>query len=228
MTAWNFADVWEAVADELPGAPSLTHGGRTLRWSEFDHRADNVARWLLGAGLARQDKVALYLYNCPEYLEATFASYKIGLVPINTNYRYADDELVYLWDNADAAAVVFHGTFVERIEGVRHRVPGVCSWLWVDDGTATCPAWATPYEEAAETTGLPAAGGGHQRVRPPWDRTPDDLHLLYTGGTTGMPKGVMWRQDDLFARLNGGGSGATRPRAASATSTRSSGATGRG
>ncbi len=205
MTAWNFADVWEAVADELPDAPALTHGDRTLRWSEFDHRADNVARWLLGAGLARQDKVALYLYNCPEYLEATFASHKIGLVPINTNYRYADDELVYLWDNADAAAVVFHGTFVERIEGVRHRVPAVRGWLWVDDGTAACPAWATPYEEAAETTGLPAPDGGHRRVRAPWDRSPDDLHLLYTGGTTGMPKGVMWRQDDLFARLNGGG-----------------------
>jgi fatty-acyl-CoA synthase len=204
VSQWNFADVWEAVADGLPDAPALVHGDRTLSWREFDLRADDVGRWLLGAGVGEQDTVALYLYNCPEYLESTFAAYKVGLVPINTNYRYADDELVYLWENADAVAVVFHGVFVERIEGIRHRVPGVRSWLWVDDGTASCPAWATPYEEAAGTTGGSGAAG-HPRVRAPWGRGPDNLHMLYTGGTTGMPKGVMWRQDDLFARLNGGG-----------------------
>ena len=144
--------------------------------------------------------MALYLYNCSEYLEATFACFKIGLVPINTNYRYADDELVYLWENADSVAVVFHGAFVERIEGIRDRVPAVRSWLWVDDGTAACPDWAVPYEEAAG-----ARSPWTERVRPPWGRSPDDLYMLYTGGTTGMPKGVMWRQDDLFARLNSAG-----------------------
>jgi len=204
VSSWNFADVWETVAEELPDAPALVHGSHTLSWREVDQRADNVGRWLLGAGVAAQDKVALYLYNCSEYLEATYAAYKIGLVPINTNYRYADDELVYLWENADTVAVVFHGVFVERIEGIRDRVPGVRSWLWVDDGTVTCPSWAVPYEEAAETTGAPGPAG-HERVRAPWGRGPDDIHMLYTGGTTGMPKGVMWRQDDLFARLNGGG-----------------------
>jgi fatty-acyl-CoA synthase len=204
VSTWNFADVWETVADQLGDAPALVHGDHVRTWSEFDRRADNVARWLLGAGVTTQDKVALYLHNCPDYLETCFAAYKVGLVPINTNYRYADDELVYLWENADAVAVVFHGTFVERIEGIRDRVPGVRSWLWVDDGTATCPPWAVPYEEAAETTGAPGPAG-HERVRAPWGRGPDDIHMLYTGGTTGMPKGVMWRQDDLFARLNGGG-----------------------
>ena len=204
VSKWNFADVWEAVADELPDAPALIQGSHTRTWREFDQRADNVGRWLLGAGVAEQDKLALYLYNCADYLEASYAAYKIGLVPINTNYRYADDELVYLWENADTVAVVFHGVFVERIEGIRDRVPGIRSWLWVDDGTATCPPWAVPYEEAAETTGIIGAAG-HERVRAPWGRGPDDLHMLYTGGTTGMPKGVMWRQDDLFSRLNGSG-----------------------
>ena len=204
MSKWNFADVWEAVAEEVPDAPALVHGDRTRTWREFDGRADRVGRWLLGAGVAEQDKLALYLYNCSEYLEATFAAYKVGLVPINTNYRYADDELVYLWENADTVAVVFHGVFVERIEGIRDRVPGVRSWLWVDDGTASCPPWAVPYEEAAGTSGAPGPAGD-ERVRAPWGRGPDDLHMLYTGGTTGMPKGVMWRQDDLFARLNGSG-----------------------
>jgi fatty-acyl-CoA synthase len=202
MSAWNYADVWETVADVLPDAPALTHGDRTRTWSELDGRADNLAAWLLGAGVGRQDKVALYLTNCSEYLEATFATYKVSLVPINTNYRYADDELVYLWENADTVAVVFHGTFASRIEQIRDRVPRVRSWLWVDDGSGRCPTWAHPYEEAASGAARTGAGG---RVTAPWGRGPDDVHMLYTGGTTGMPKGVMWRQDDLFARLNGQG-----------------------
>ena len=144
MSKWNFGDVWETVAEALPDAPALTHGSHTVTWSELDRRADNVARWLLGSGVAHQDKLALYLYNCSEYLEATFACFKLGLVPINTNYRYADEELTYLWENADTVAVVFHGAFVDRIEGIRDRVPGVRSWLWVDDGTGACPSWAAP------------------------------------------------------------------------------------
>ena len=183
MSQWIIADVWETVADVLPDAPALSHGGLTTTWSELDQRAEHVARWLLAKDVRHQDKVALYLYNGPEYLEATFACLKLGLVPINTNYRYADDELVYLWENADTVAVVFHGTFVERIQGIRHRLPGIRSWLWVDDGTAPCPGWAVPYEEAASTFGPPG------RLLVPWPRTPDDVYMLYTGGTTGMPRG---------------------------------------
>ena len=199
MSKWNFGDVWEAVADVQPEAPALTHGTRTLTWGELDRGADNLARWLLSAAVAAQDKVALYLYNCSEYLEATFACFKIGLVPVNTNYRYADDELVYLWENAEAVAVIFHGAFTDRIEGIRQRLSHVRSWLWVDDGTAPCPPWAVPYQEATETV------GDGERVRAPWGRSPDDIYMLYTGGTTGLPKGVMWRHDDLFARLNSAG-----------------------
>jgi acyl-CoA synthetase (AMP-forming)/AMP-acid ligase II len=202
VSTWNYGDVWEAVADTLPDAPALTHGKDTRTWAELDRRADNVARWLLRAGVEPQDKVALYLYNCSEYLEATFACFKVALVPINTNYRYADDELVYLWENADTVAVVFHGSFVDRIEGIRERAAGVQSWLWIDDGTAPCPEWAVAYEVAAATEGGP---GEPHRVAAPWGRSPDDVYMLYTGGTTGMPKGVMWRHDDLFARLNSAG-----------------------
>jgi fatty-acyl-CoA synthase len=199
VTDWKFADVWEVAAHVTPEAPAVAQGARHLTWGAFDQRADGVASWLLSLGVVRQDKVALYTYNCPEYLEATFAATKVGLVPVNTNYRYADDELVYLWDNADAVAVVFHGAMVERIEGLRARVPGVRGWLWVDDGSGDCPDWAVPYEEAAAG----AAPGAHTTA--PWGRRGDDLIMLYTGGTTGMPKGVMWRQDDLFARMNAAG-----------------------
>jgi fatty-acyl-CoA synthase len=196
MPGWNFADVWETVAHQVPDAPAQVHGDRRITWAEFDRRANGVARALLDAGVEEQDKVAQYLYNGVEYLESMFGAFKAGLAPINTNYRYLDDELVYLWDNGDVVAVVFHGSFAERIEGIRTQVPMVRLWLWVDDGAGDCPAWATPYETAAEA-------GTSEAVEGPWGRNGDHLLLLYTGGTTGMPKGVMWRQDDLFRTLVG-------------------------
>ena len=193
MSDWNYADVWEIVADVQPDSIAVTQGDRNVAWRDFDHGADGIAQFLLDLNAVQQDKVAIYLYNSPEYLQTTFAAVKVGLVPVNTNYRYGDDELSYLWANADAIAVVFHGAFADRIEGILERVPGVKGWLWVDDGTGPCPDWATPYEDAAKS----AIG----RVSAPWGRSGNDLYMLYTGGTTGMPKGVMWRQDDLFARL---------------------------
>jgi 3-oxocholest-4-en-26-oate---CoA ligase len=169
------------------------HGDRRVAWAELDRRANGVAATLIDRGAVEQDKVAQYLYNGTEYIESMFASFKAGLVPINTNYRYQDDELVYLWDNADCVAVVFHGTFTGTIERIRDRVPKVTTWLWVDDGDGLCPEWATPYEQAAHSH--------PERVVPPWGRSGDQLMMTYTGGTTGMPKGVMWRQDDLFRTL---------------------------
>jgi acyl-CoA synthetase (AMP-forming)/AMP-acid ligase II len=196
MPGWSFADMWEVVAQQVPDATAQVQGGRRISWRDFDRRANGIAQAFLDAGVAEQDKVAQYLYNGPEYLESVYATFKAGLAPINTNYRYLDDELVYLWDNGDVVSVVFHGTFAERIEGIRDRLPRITLWLWVDDGSGPCPDWATPYEAAAEA-GTPAA------VKGPWGRDGDHLLLLYTGGTTGMPKGVMWRQDDLVQSLVG-------------------------
>jgi acyl-CoA synthetase (AMP-forming)/AMP-acid ligase II len=193
MGTWNFADIWETVADELPDAPCLIHGDDRRSWSEVDRRADGVAQHLLDLGLERQQAVAQYLYNGPEYLESMFAAFKGAFVPVNTNYRYTADELLYLWDNADAGCVVFHGCFADTIDPIREQLPKVKAWLWVDDGSGDCPGWATPYETAATS--------GAARVSPEWGRTGDDLNMLYTGGTTGMPKGVMWRQDDLAVKL---------------------------
>jgi fatty-acyl-CoA synthase len=195
MSGWNFAEVWETVAEQVPDAPCQVQGDRRLTWAEVDRRANGVAATLLDRGATEQDKVAQYLYNGPEYIESMFAAFKAGLVPINTNYRYMDDELVYLWDNADCVAVVFHGVFTDTIERIRDRVPRVTTWLWVDDEHAECPEWAIPYEEAANSR------GDEERVIPEWGRTGDQLLMTYTGGTTGMPKGVMWRQDDLFRTL---------------------------
>ncbi len=192
---WNFADVWEMVAQRLPEAPAQEQGARSWSWQEFDSRANGIATALLERGIAHQDKVAQYLYNSPQYLESLFAAFKVGMAPVNTNYRYTDEELIYLWDNSDAVAVVFHGTFTDTIERIRDRVPRVRVWLWVDDDTLPCPTWAIDYENIASR-------GGVESVRAPWGRSGDDLLLLYTGGTTGMPKGVMWRQEDLFLTLD--------------------------
>ena len=198
MTDWNFADVWEEVALARPDAPAVSQGARKYTWAEFDARADGVAAALIDAGLSGQSKVAQYLYNCPEYLESLHGAFKAAMVPVNTNYRYTEDELVYLWDNADVECVVFHGSFAERAASVREKLGSVRLWLWVDDGDGGCPGWAVPYEDAATRR----AGDAPGPVRGSWGRSGDDLILIYTGGTTGMPKGVMWRQDDLFVTLN--------------------------
>lgn len=146
---WNYADAWEHIARRLPDAPAQEHLGRVHTWSEFDRRANGVAATLLAAGVGPQDKFAQYLYNDSTYLECVFAAFKIGLVPVNTNYRYTIDELAYIWDNSDAVAVVFHGVFTDKVAEVRPRVPKVRTWLWVDDGTSPCPNWALDYEQAA-------------------------------------------------------------------------------
>lgn len=194
MNGWNFAEVWEHHATRFPEAPAQIWGDQRTTWREFDRRADGLAATFLNAGVAEQDKVALYLYNRPEYLETTFGAFKAGLAPVNTNYRYGIEELAYLWENSDAVALVFEGCFTDRVDAVRHRLPKLRIFLHVEDGSTPCPAWARPYETAAMSA--------TDRTIAPWGRSGDHLFILYTGGTTGMPKGVMWRQDDLLCALD--------------------------
>jgi len=190
---WNLADVWEALARRFAAQPALLHGDSVVTWDDFDRRANGLAATLLDLGLTHQDKVAQYCRNRPEYLESMFAAFKAGLVPVNTNFRYGEDELAYLWKDSDTAAVVFDPEFTDRCEALRHHLPGVKAWLRLgqpDD----CPEWAVSYERATATaTNGPVLG--------PWGRAGSDLNLLYTGGTTGMPKGVMWPQHEFFMML---------------------------
>ena len=197
MAGWNFADVWEEIARARPERPAQIQGDRVISWRDFDRRSNALAAHLLTEGLGQGAKVAAYLYNAPEYLETYYAAFKAGLAPVNTNYRYEAEELVYLFDNADAEAIVFHAGFAPKLEAIRARLPQVKAWVAVADQGAPIPAWAVEYESIV--------ADGADRVIAPWGRSGDDLLLLYTGGTTGMPKGVMWRQDDLFQVLGAGG-----------------------
>jgi acyl-CoA synthetase (AMP-forming)/AMP-acid ligase II len=199
MGSWTFADVWEAIAASQPARPANIQGDRVLSWSQFDARADALAAHLIAAGLGHQAKVAAYLYNGPEYLETYFAAFKAGYAPVNTNYRYGPEELTYLFDNADAEAVVFHAGFSDVVEGLRPRLPQVKAWIAVAEPGHPVPPWAADYDAVV------AATPAQRPVKAPWGRSGDDLLLLYTGGTTGMPKGVMWRQDDLFNVIGAGG-----------------------
>jgi 3-oxocholest-4-en-26-oate---CoA ligase len=203
MTDWNWADVFETIAFATPDALAQVCGDRRYSWGDFDRRADNLAADLLSVGIGEQGKVAAYLTNCPEYLETYYAAFKAGLVPLNTNFRYGPEEIRYLFDNADAEAVIFHASYADLLEEIRHQLPLVKRWYVVDDPeptAATRPSWATPYEDVVGASLSLSAP-----TKAPWGRSGDHMLFLYTGGTTGMPKGVMWRQDDLFNVLGSGG-----------------------
>ncbi len=185
----NLANVWEAVADELGELPALVHAEQATSWADFERRSARVAAHLASAGVGADSKVALYLYNCSEYAEATFAAFKRQAVPVNVNYRYLAHELEYLLDNSDAEAVVVSAELVERLAEVLVNVPRVSTVLVVGAERGTdLPEGMHSFEQVA-TSGTPAT-----RV----EGEMSQLWFLYTGGTTGMPKGVMWPHSSLL------------------------------
>jgi 3-oxocholest-4-en-26-oate---CoA ligase len=192
--SWNLADVWEAVAARAGGEPSLMHGDTELSWAELDRRADALAHFLVARGAKPDDKIAIYSYSRPEYIVALFAAFKARLVPVNVNYRYRQEELSYLFENSDSVAVVFEGAFADNIAPLRARLPKLTTYVQLDDGSPLAP-WAASYDD------IVSAKADTYRT----ERSGDDLLFIYTGGTTGMPKGVMWRQEDVWFTLGGGG-----------------------
>ncbi|MAI25837.1 MAG: acyl-CoA synthetase [Myxococcota bacterium] len=177
----HYATIWESITDVIGDREALVHGENRLTWSQYDNRASRMAQALTEAGLGADSKIGLYLYNSNEYLEAQYAGMKIRGVPINVNYRYLDDELLYLLDNSDAEALFFHSSLGDRVARVMERAKKVRVWIQVDDGGESVPG-AVAYED------LIAAHDPAARIK----RADDDLYMLYTGGTTGMPKGVMY------------------------------------
>jgi fatty-acyl-CoA synthase len=195
---WNYGDILDAVGQVLPGdKPCLVHGDRVVTWADFNRRSNNLARRFLNRGLQAGDKVAFYMRNQPAYCETLGACFKARLTHVNVNYRYVDEELHYIIDNSDSRIVVYASEFAGHVRALRERLPEVLLWVEVTEGSAPEVGFAVSFEELAET-----GDGAPLNLH----RSGDDMLFLYTGGTTGMPKGVMWAHDDLW---HAGAAGAT-------------------
>lgn len=179
---WHFATTWEVIADEVPERIALIGDQGRVSWRAFDDRAARLATLLMEHGVGKGSKVGLYLHNGNPYLEAQYAVFKARGCPVNVNYRYKADELVYLLDNADAEVIFFQACYADRINEIRHRLPKIRLYVQVADGSETQLPDTLDFDSAIAVN-TPA-----DRVQ----RSADDLYMLYTGGTTGMPKGVMY------------------------------------
>lgn len=182
----NLASVWERIAAHQPDELALVNGATSRTWQQFEDRSARLAAALGAEGIGAGHNVACALYNGNEYLEAEFAAFKVRAAPCNVNYRYVEGELRYLIDNSDSKAVFFDASLAERFNNVRSELPDVRLWIQVGDGPV--PEWAVGYEQLIEDHD-PAS---------PIERSGQDLWILYTGGTTGNPKGVMWPHANLL------------------------------
>jgi 3-oxocholest-4-en-26-oate---CoA ligase len=190
---YNLADILESVIDVVGDREALVTAERRLTFAELEARANRLAHHLKSIGVGPGDHVGVQLYNCTEYVESMVACFKIRAVPINVNYRYVEDELAYLFNDADLVALVHDTEFTQRVEAVRERTPKLRSFITVGDGSGS--EGSIRYDDAL------AAQPDTRGFGP---RSADDLYIIYTGGTTGMPKGVMWRHEDLFFAGMGG------------------------
>lgn len=194
--AFNLADLVEHAVDLVPERTAIICGERSVTYAELDARANRLAHHLAAHGVGERQHVAVYAYNCIEHVEAMLACFKIRAVPINVNHRYVEDELHYLFDDADVVACVFQAQFGPLVDRVRDRLPQLGHLVAIaDDSDTPLPAGAVAYEDAL-------AGASPDRDFGP--RDDGDLYVIYTGGTTGFPKGVMWRHEDVFRALGGG------------------------
>ena len=187
----NFASVWEMIADLVPDNDALICGEDVVSWKSYDSRSSKVASALINAGLGANSKAGLYLNNSNEYLIGQNAIFKIGGVPINVNYRYVEEELIYLLDNSDAEAVFYHACYSSRIKQIAKSLPKIKAWIEVADGNKSHFSDCISYEKILNDC-------------PPMERIerdPETIYMLYTGGTTGMPKGVMYKQGEFLTFL---------------------------
>ncbi len=194
--AWNIADLIEHVADSVPDRVAIIVGDREETYAELEEKANRLAHHFAAQGIGAGDHVGIYAFNSHEFVETILAAYKLRAVPINVNYRYVEAELRYLFDNADLVALVHDAQFAPRIAAVRDALPMLRHLVAIDDGSGTdCSALGSVRYDAVLASSSP--------VRDFPERSDDDIYILYTGGTTGMPKGVVWRQEDVLCVLGG-------------------------
>jgi acyl-CoA synthetase (AMP-forming)/AMP-acid ligase II len=208
---FHLADLFEATADAVPDREPLVAGDARRPFYELEANANRLAHALAARGIGPGDCVGIYARNCVEWVEAMLAVFKIRAAVVNVNHRYVDDELTYLFNDADLRALIFADEFAPRVATARAKVPGLSTLVAIADGTGASVGEvdeAIPYADALAEGSPERDFGG---------RSGDDHYLLYTGGTTGLPKGVVWRHEDFFYACLQGGAGAGAPAATTPT-----------
>ena len=196
MTTFNLADLFECTADAVPTRLAVVAGEARRTYAELDERSNRVADHLIRQGFAPGEHLAVLAMNRIEWIETMLGAFKARLVPLNVNYRYTSDELAHVLLDGNAVALIVDTAYLPLVETVRDRVPGLRHVIVIDGED---DAVGTPYDRALER-----ASGARIGI----ERSGDDRYVLYTGGTTGAPKGVVWRAEDLFfAALAGGNPG---------------------
>ncbi len=193
---FNLADMFERVVDAVPDREVLVSPTRRLTFRELDARANQLAHHLSAANVGTGDHVGLQLMNSSAYLEAMLAAFKVRAVPVNINYRFVEAELAYLYENADLVALLYDERFAKRVDGARAGAPSLRHLISVGHTDDSRLPGSVEYATALD---------GSSPARDFGPRSGDDLYIAYTGGTTGLPKGVLWRHEDIFFAAMGGG-----------------------
>ena len=194
---FNAADIFEGVVDRVPDREAIVHGSTRLTYKELDSRSNKAANALKKLGIKKGSHIGIYAFNCVEWLEIMLGAYKLCAIPININYRYVEEELKYLIDNADMEAIFYHKQFSNKLENIKSHLPLLKDFICIEDNSGEDDV----IDKSFNFEDLIA---NEDESRLDVDRSGDDKYILYTGGTTGMPKGVVWRMEDVLMTLGGG------------------------
>ena len=194
---FNAADIFEGVVDRVPDREAIVHGSTRLTYKELDARSNKAANALKKLGIKKGSHIGIYAFNCVEWLEIMLGAYKLCAIPININYRYVEEELKYLIDNADMEAIFYHKQFSNKLENIKSHLPLLKDLICIEDNSGEDDV----IDKSFNFEDLIA---NEDESRLDVDRSGDDKYILYTGGTTGMPKGVVWRMEDVLMTLGGG------------------------
>ena len=194
---FNAADIFEGVVDRVPDREAIVHGSTRLTYKELDARSNKAANALKKLGIKKGSHIGIYAFNCVEWLEIMLGAYKLCAIPININYRYVEEELKYLIDNADMEAIFYHRQFSNKLENIKSHLPLLKDFICIEDNSGEDDV----IDKSFNFEDLIA---NEDESRLDVDRSGDDKYILYTGGTTGMPKGVVWRMEDVLMTLGGG------------------------
>lgn len=194
---FNAADIFEGVVDRVPDREAIVHGSTRLTYKELDARSNKAANALKKLGIKKGSHIGIYAFNCVEWLEIMLGAYKLCAIPININYRYVEEELKYLIDNADMEAIFYHKQFSNKLENIKSHLPLLRDFICIEDNSGEDDV----VDKSFNFEDLIA---NEDESRLDVDRSGDDKYILYTGGTTGMPKGVVWRMEDVLMTLGGG------------------------